>query len=125
MNKSFLTASHTCLIYQTKEQAIDIIRIWYIFEHRASPSTIQKCCFIYFKFCNCNLFFEQIFPHPSPSKFNFSFSPLIKVLVAPLTIIVKIYTCSTIQLYSLHHLNNQLHCVHTLCTAETNVIIFF
>ena len=64
-------------------------------------------------------------PHPIPSKFNFSFSPLIKVLVAPLTIIVKIYTCSTIQLYSLHHLNNRLHCVHTLCTAETNVFIFF
>ena len=29
-----------------------------------------------------------------------------------------ILTCSTIQRYSLHRLNNQLHCVHTHYTAE-------
>ena len=37
----------------------------------------------------------------------------------------KIYTCSTIQLYNHHHLNNQLHCVHTLCIAETNFLISY
>ena len=36
----------------------------------------------------------------------------------------KTYTCSTTQVHSHHHLNNQLHCVHTLCTAETNVLIW-
>ena len=30
----------------TQEQAIDIIRIWYIIEHRANPLTIKKCCFL-------------------------------------------------------------------------------
>ena len=31
---------------QAQEQAMDITRIWYIFEHRANPSTIKKSFFL-------------------------------------------------------------------------------
>ena len=30
---------------QAQEQAMDITRIWYIFEYRANPSTIKKSFF--------------------------------------------------------------------------------
>jgi len=33
-----------CIFFLTQDQAMDIIRIWYIIEHRANPSTIKKFC---------------------------------------------------------------------------------
>ena len=62
--QTFFGASRTCLvnllmsfilkllkvyIFSTQAQAMDIIRICYIIEHRADPLTIKKVLFFYFK----------------------------------------------------------------------------
>ena len=65
-----------------KEQAIVIIRIWYIIEHRANPSTIKKCCF-FFKFWKQQFFLNFGRGAPQPLKIKFR-PPFTKVLVAPL-----------------------------------------
>ena len=54
------------MFFLTQEQAIVIIRIWYIIEHRANPSTIKKCCFFTSNSENSSFFWKFFARGASP-----------------------------------------------------------